>query len=175
MERLEKSKWLSEGLKIIETEGFARITVDNLCEKLQRSKGSFYFHFKNMDGYVEALMEYWLEENTFSIIREVNDLKQIKLKKRLADKLALTRSSKLGMNIRAWGYSNDNVKKVVCEADRIRTEYLTELGIQEGKDKTLAKEIAMLTYAVYIGLQQLYPDLSQTEKTRLEQLFSSKF
>lgn len=175
MEKLNKSTWLSEGLKIVESEGYARITVDNLCERLQRSKGSFYFHFKNIDGYVEALMDYWLEEYTLSIIRKVNALKQVKSRKRLADKLALDRSMKLGQSIRAWSYSNAIVKKRICEADRIRTEYLTELEIQDGKEQSHAKDIAMLTYAVFIGLQQLYPDLSKTEKARLEQLFSSKF
>ena len=145
MDKLDKTTWLSEGLKIIESEGYARITVDNLCEKLQRSKGSFYFHFKNIGGYVEALMDYWLEERTISIIRKVNTLKKIEKKKKLVDKLALERSLKLGQNIRAWSYSNEIVKNKLCEADKIRTEYLTELGIQEGKEQSYAKDVGMLT------------------------------
>lgn len=51
----------------------SKITIDNLCT-LPNHKGAFYHHFKNIDGYVDALMKYWLEVNTFEFIREVDKL-----------------------------------------------------------------------------------------------------
>jgi hypothetical protein len=113
--------------------------------------------------------------NTHSIIREVDNSKEIRSKKKLADKLALDRPFKLGQIIRAWSYSNEIVRERLEKADKIRLEYLTKLEIQNGKTQPQAEDVAMLTYALLIGMQQLFPDMSNAEKIRLESLFSSKF
>ncbi len=175
MKKIKKTDWFKEGFLILETDGFAKIIIDNLCDRLQITKGSFYHHFKNMDGYVAALMDYWLEENTLSIIRQVNVTKGIRSKKKMLDKLAIDRSLKLEQTIRAWGYSNETVKKQVNETDKIRLEYLIELEKQEGKSPSRAKDVAILSYATFIGLQQLFPDLPKKEQNRLNQYFSAKF
>lgn len=155
---------------IIETEGFARITVENLCERLQRSKGSFYFHFKNMDGYTETLMTFWLEESTLSLIRKANLVKDVGEKKRL-NKLSQTLSMKLEQNIRAWAYSNEIVKKHLKEVDKICLDCLIEMEVLEGKSYDEAKDCGMLTNAMFVGLQQLFPDLSVKERLRLASFF----
>ncbi len=175
MKKVDKTNWFTEGFEILEKDGFAKITIEHLCSRLEISKGSFYYHFKNMDGYIEALMGYWLEENTLSIIRKVNESKKIKSKKNALDQLALERSLRLEQSIRAWGYSNDAVMKRVREADKIRLEYLIELEIQDGKKRPVAKDVAMLTYATLIGLQQLFPDLPKKEQIRLQQFYAAKF
>ncbi len=72
MRKIDKSDWFKEGIGILETKGFAFVTIENLCSILHVTKGSFYHHFKNMDGYIEALMEYWLQENTFAFIERAN-------------------------------------------------------------------------------------------------------
>ena len=46
------------GLQIIENEGVSKITIDNLCNLLEITKGAFYHHFKNIDGYIDALMTF---------------------------------------------------------------------------------------------------------------------
>ncbi len=175
MKKVEKVAWFTEGFKILETEGFAKITIDNLCERLQITKGSFYHHFKNTDGYVAALMDYWLEENTLFIIRKANTLKKATSRKQMIDKLALDRSMKVEQVVRAWGYSNDTVNKRVREADKIRLEYLIEMEIGEGKSRSAAKDTAMLTYATFVGIQQLFPDISKKEQDRLNRFYSAKF
>lgn len=171
MERLDKQRWLTEGFTIIESEGFARITVENLCERLQRSKGSFYFHFKNMDGYTEALMVFWLEENTLSLIRKANLVKDVGERKKKLNKLSQTLSMKLEQNIRAWAYSNEIVKKHLKEVDKIRLDCLIEMEVLEGKSYDEARDCGMLTNAMFVGLQQLFPDLSHKERLRLASFF----
>ncbi len=175
MKKIEKNDWFTEGFKILETEGFARITIENLCERLQITKGSFYHHFKNTDGYVAALMDYWLEENTISIIRKVDTARSVRSKKKILDKLALDRSLKLEQNIRAWGFSNHMVMQQVQKVDKIRLDYLIDMEVQSGKKHSIAMDVAILTYATLVGLQQLFPDLSKTEQIRLNQYFSTKF
>ncbi len=175
MRKVNKIDWFIEGFSILENDGFTKITVDYLCARLDISKGSFYYHFKNINGYIDALMEYWLEENTLSIIRKADALKKVASKKKMLDKLALDRSLKLEQTIRAWGYSNEVVRKQVQNVDDIRLKYLINIAIQEGKNRTDAKYTATLTYATVIGLQQLFPDLPKKEQIRLQQFYATKF
>jgi len=65
-----KEDWCKEGMDILNTDGFSKITIENLCSKLKVTKGSFYHHFGNMEAYIEALMQYWLEKHTRQLIEE---------------------------------------------------------------------------------------------------------
>ena len=174
MENLKKNNWLSEGLKIIESKGFTRITVDYLCERVKRSKGSFYFHFKNIDGYIQALMDFWVEKDTLSIIHKANTAND-KEKKQVLYQLSVKKSLKLEQYIRAWGFSNETVRKMVEKADDLRMESIVAVEVNNGKKTDEAKDIAVLTYSAFVGIQQLFPYMPKKEKLRLEQLFSSKF
>jgi len=67
MNKVDKKQWFIVGLDILEKDGFAKITIDNLCTQLEITKGAFYHHFKNVDGYIDALMKYWLNQNTIQV------------------------------------------------------------------------------------------------------------
>ena len=113
MKKVDKKQWFIVGLDVLEKEGFTRITIDNLCGLLQITKGAFYHHFKNIDGYIDSLMKYWLELNTFEFIREVDKLQDAKQQlQKLAD-MAAYASIRNESVIRAWGYSNPIVRNYV--------------------------------------------------------------
>ncbi len=68
MKRLDKTAWFKQGFKILKTSGAADLTIENLTKKLNKTKGSFYHHFKNRDDYFEKLLEFWEEKQTFDIL-----------------------------------------------------------------------------------------------------------
>lgn len=80
MKKVEKKQWFIMGLQIIENEGVSKITIDNLCNLLEITKGAFYHHFKNIDGYIDALMAFWVKENTLNFIEDVEKLDTVKEK-----------------------------------------------------------------------------------------------
>ena len=57
MKKIEREDWFTTGLEILKKDGFLKITIDNLCDVLKVTKGSFYHHFKNVDGYIDALIK----------------------------------------------------------------------------------------------------------------------
>ncbi len=172
MKKKEKTDWFIKGFSILEKEGFSKITIEHLCSLMEVTKGSFYHHFKNMDRYIEALMEYWVEENTLSFIRKVEKLKEIPEKRKLLNELAVQASHKSEQMIRAWSYSQPTVKKYVEQVDKSRLRYLVKLGKQDGMENSKAKYYAMLEYATLIGIQQLFPDLSKTELDQLQKIYN---
>lgn len=174
MERLDKNSWLLEGFKTLEAEGFSRITIDNLCEKQKRSKGSFYYHFKNIDGYIEELMKYWVQEYTIVFIEKIEKKETPNQKYRTLVDMAMEAPYKIEQVIRAWGYSNSIVRKVVQEVDKMRLEYMKNLKREAGIDNKTASYSAILEYAILIGIQQLYPDVSIEELTKIYKMYTPK-
>ncbi len=172
MRKIDKSDWFKEGIGILETKGFAFVTIENLCSILHVTKGSFYHHFKNMDGYIEALMEYWLQENTFAFIERANAESDSFARQQTLYDLSLYASHSSEQSIRAWSYSNPIVKKYVQQADGLRLDYLNSLRKEGNMPADRARYSAMLEYAVLIGLQQLYPDLPKDDLKHLQDIFS---
>lgn len=174
MEKLDKNSWLKEGIKILNAEGFSRITIDNLCERQKRSKGSFYFHFKNIDGYIETLMKYWLEKNTVDFIKITDTVGNMEEKFINLTDLASSVSQKTEQVIRAWSSSNDIVRMYMQQIDNMRMAYLIDLNTRIGMDKKEARNYALLEYGVMIGIQQLTPDISQEDFKYIYDIFSDK-
>ena len=168
MNKVDKKQWFVVGLNILEKDGFARITIDNLCTRLEIIKGAFYHHFKNIDGYIEALMKYWLNQNTVQIIEDADKLATAKERMEFIGSVVINRSHKSEQVIRAWSFSNQIVKKYIQQVDDLRIDYSTKLRVQLGMSEEESKNTSVLEYAIFVGIQQLYPDINKKD---LEQLY----
>ena len=175
MKKVDKKQWFIIGLQILEGGDFSKITIDNLCSILQITKGSFYHHFGNIDGYVGALMEYWLELQTTQFIEQAEEFQDPQDKLRSlgdAAAYALNRSEEV---IRGWGYSNDIVKGYVAKVDEIRVKYLMKLGQDRGVNPEQAKDMATIQYALLVGMQQVCSNLPPKEFKKLQDIVIDKF
>jgi AcrR family transcriptional regulator len=169
MKQLSKKDWLSAGFDILETDGFTKVTIENLCGALGVTKGSFYHHFENIGAYTVALMDFWLEENTLKVIQDVERSESGK-DTAMLEMVAILRH-KLELHIRAWGFSNPYVREVVAKADELRLAYLTELMLRMGRDYQTSREQAMLNIAIMIGIQHIAPDMPADEWNRLQHTY----
>lgn len=172
MKKTEREDWFTTGLGILEKDGFLKITIDNLCDALKVTKGSFYHHFKNVDGYIDELMEYWVDKNTGLLISQVDKVKKPHEKIELLNKLVLHRSHKCEQVIRGWSFSNEAVRKYVMQVDERRMEYTADLKIQCGEQADRARQYALLEYGCLIGIQLLYPDMPEKEQLDLYELLT---
>ena len=68
MAQTSRQDWIEEGFRTLASEGDGGLTVDALCERLERTKGSFYHHFDGRSGYVEDLLAAWERQATDRII-----------------------------------------------------------------------------------------------------------
>ncbi|AJW65117.1 TetR family regulatory protein [Elizabethkingia miricola] len=163
MKKIEKTDWFDEGMKVLEAEGFQRITIDNLCKSLKVTKGSFYHHFKNTEGYIDALMQYWQNKNTLEFIKNTEKVIDITERFITLNDFAGSSSHKAEQVIRGWSFSNKIVKQYVKQVDNIRMKYLIDLHIQKGMKAKIAQNYAILQYGTLIGIQQLLPDISKDD------------
>ncbi|MFT4706402.1 MAG: AcrR family transcriptional regulator, partial [Ascidiaceihabitans sp.] len=57
--RLTKEKWVQHGLETLEKSGFGALNAEPLAKALKVSRGSFYWHFNDIDVFRKAVLELW--------------------------------------------------------------------------------------------------------------------
>jgi AcrR family transcriptional regulator len=60
-ERLSREAWLEKALEVLSRDGESKVRIDSVCAALGVTKGSFYWHFKGRDDFLETLFDYWTE------------------------------------------------------------------------------------------------------------------
>ena len=53
--------WVALAQKVLRLEGPTALTVDHLCSRARRTKGSFYHHFKGISELTQALARHWAD------------------------------------------------------------------------------------------------------------------
>jgi AcrR family transcriptional regulator len=66
--QLAREDWIAIARKVLIAEGIDAVKIDRLAKKLGVTRGGFYWHFKNRDDLLDALIEHWRQTNTASIV-----------------------------------------------------------------------------------------------------------
>jgi AcrR family transcriptional regulator len=156
--RLSKEAWIAAGFKSLANNGPASLQINLLAKSLDMTKGSFYWHFKDLAEYKAAMLDLWQVKVAREIIEEV--MAEASPERRL-DVLFenATRPApedyggqKIEPAMRAWALSDDNVGKALKGIDMQRLAFLKvvldDLGLNGGV-------LSELVYASYIGLDDL--------------------
>jgi AcrR family transcriptional regulator len=53
--------WIDAALDIMVEEGVSGVKIQRLCERLGVTKGSFYWHFDDLDAFLEEVARHWLD------------------------------------------------------------------------------------------------------------------
>jgi AcrR family transcriptional regulator len=64
IDRLDPQTWIDAGRRALIGGGVASIKIAPLAKTLRVTTGSFYWHFKNVPTFLDALLENWEEANT---------------------------------------------------------------------------------------------------------------
>jgi len=162
MKKLNKVAWFEQGFNILKTCGAADLTIENLTHKLNKTKGSFYHHFKNRDDYFEKLLGFWEEKQTFDI-EEIR--KQEKSFKGINS--TLLKLSKKNMDpdievaIRAWALRDPLARSFQERIDSQRMGFLRAMFSLMTDDPEQVEMISLIRYCFYIGSHQLIPSIDE--------------
>ena len=73
--RVSKADWLEKALGVLERDGIDAIKIEHLAKELNVAKSGFYWHFKNRQTLVRAMVEYWGNEFTNVMLDNVEVIK----------------------------------------------------------------------------------------------------
>ena len=160
--------WLREGLLVLAELGPDHLTLDELCQRLDLTKGAFYHHYKNRSAYIVALLEFWEHEMTSRLVevsqREVTPLRQLR---RLGELSTTQEYGQVENVLRAWASYDETVRSYQQRIDARRLTYLHELSTRLLDDPDDGLLLARIFYTMFIGSQHLVPPLSGKELQRL--------
>ncbi|WP_257387800.1 TetR/AcrR family transcriptional regulator [Tahibacter caeni] len=167
MARRSEVDWIAAGLELLAESGHARLTVADLCARTGRTKGSLYHHYPDMGAFRAALLAAWRERHTEQLIAAAERETRTGDKARVLDALAQALDLRLERAVRNWAAHENRARDAVQAVDRQRIDYLASLCREDGLAAAEARDRATLTYALYLGLQQL---LGADEQATLRRL-----
>jgi AcrR family transcriptional regulator len=162
MKKLNKVAWFEQGFNILKTFGAADLTIENLTNKLNKTKGSFYHHFKNRDDYFEKLLGFWEKKQTFDIDEIRKQEKSFK-----GINSTLLKLSKKNMDpdievaIRAWALRDPLARSFQERIDNQRLGFLRAMFSLMTDDPEQVEMISLIRYCFYIGSHQLIPSIDE--------------
>lgn len=149
-DRLTKSDWLDQGLRTLAGGGAGALKVGPMAEKLNVSRGSFYWHFADIADFKSALLQSWQERMTDQVIRDVAGKDEPDRLKFLLQR-GFTAKSRLDRAIRTWATEDKSVAAIVASVDAERIAYIAKLLVAAGVARKLALARATFLYWAYLG------------------------
>jgi AcrR family transcriptional regulator len=161
---ISKEDWLSMGLAAVAKNGPDGLTVEAMCERAGKTRGSFYHHFSSAADFRGRLLEWWRETFTEQLIEKSERLTRPGKKLDHLNQLAAHLDPAIEQGIRRLAATHDDAGVICREVDRIRTQYLAQLYRQSGhyKDEQ-ASMLARIEYAAWVGFQLTEPEAEPQE------------
>lgn len=170
--RFQYGDWLELGLSCVRSEPATRLTVDHLCLKASKTKGSFYFHFKNIDAYFMTLAEHWYERFTIDLIHKSEQKTSPRDRLDLLNALAVQLDPRIEQGMRALAAREHPISGICKKVDEKRLTYLGRLYQSTGQFSSEdAEALATFEYAAMVGYQQIKPDATPKETAKMYQIF----
>jgi AcrR family transcriptional regulator len=148
--RLTAQDWIDFGLRTLAREGSDALKADVLARGLGVSRGSFYWHFADLDGFHTRVIENWRQSATEAII---GDLESHESRERLDVLLrrAFGHGNALEVRMRAWADNNVAAARAIREIDGRRRGYIERMLREAGVPAPLAATRTQLLYWAYLG------------------------
>lgn len=155
-ERLSADDWVTAALREIADNGLAKLTIEPLARRLGVTKGSFYWHFRNRNALLDAVLERWRragEEELMANLAAVADPRERlrQLFKRVAAQVETHRVHAALLE----ALDIPRVRETVEQAAQRHLAVVTKSYRQMGKSPEDAATHARLAYAAYLGFMQM--------------------
>ena len=167
--QLQRFDWLLSALKLFVSEGIDAVRITRLADELSVSRGSFYWHFKNREDLIEALVGYWRDKNT-SAIREAVDPASslcdgiLRFFETCIDHSKF--DPRLDLAVREWARRSPEIRLLVDQADELRIESFSAFFGRFGYAMPEALIRARTIYFSQIGFYAL--DVQEPIATRIQ-------
>lgn len=150
-DHLTKWNWIDRGLRTLSEEGPNALKIAPMAATLKVSRGSFYWHFRDIADFRAQLLRGWQERATEQVIREIeaDDTEPDRLKHLL--RRAFVAKPLLDRAIRSWAAQDEIVAASVAEVDARRVGYIANLLIATGVESRLAADRAAFLYWAFLG------------------------
>jgi AcrR family transcriptional regulator len=147
-------EWVSKGLSVLAERGEEAVRVEPLAKALGVTKGSFYWHFRDRQALLDAMLVSWQTIATQSIIDAIDKFGGTPAA-RLTELIGRTsqrpKAAALEQAIRAWAARSPQARAALEAVDEKREGYVRDLLIAHGLSKSMAARRSRILYLALIG------------------------
>lgn len=147
--------WLEAAYDSLLEAGVDSVKILPLAKRLNLSRTSFYWFFKDREELLATLIGRWRDKNTGNIVKQSEayaeslaeamlNVFDCWLNKDLFD-------SKFEFAVRSWALQSDEILAEVRQADQLRLEALKRMFVRFGHSEITSDVRARTTYLVQIG------------------------
>jgi len=149
--RLTPDDWLAAGAELLATRGADALKAEPMARRLATTKGSFYWHFRDVPDFHARLLSRWQKEATAPLSAAADGAGSAVTRLReLAQALACPAGGAASeAAIRAWAAGSAAARATVAQVDAMRCE---TLGALLGDIGISNPEMVQLIHATAIGM-----------------------
>src|SRR4051812_666680 len=81
MTKLGPDDWIDAGLSALQSSGFGALKADTLAKHMGVTRGSFYWHFQDLDAFHEAVLKRWRSIALERIVSDVDRASEDRLER----------------------------------------------------------------------------------------------
>lgn len=157
---LTSDDWIKAAFRALTTGGVQAIRAEAIARDLKVSKGSFYWHFKDVSDLKAKMLDHWAREATEAIIGEIESVEapaQERLRLLLhaaTDERSLPYGGMLTDGaVREWARFDAMAARALKSVDERRLGYIADLlrGVSSDESRSHASAL----YGALIGLEAL--------------------
>jgi AcrR family transcriptional regulator len=162
--------WLSAAYETLIESGIDAVRILPLAKRINLSRTSFYWFFKDREALLDALLQLWREKNTGNLLKRaaayaeslaeaVLNVFDCWLDPDLFD-------SRFEFAVRSWGLQSPDVHVEIARADKVRLEALAAMFARHGFEPLGADVRARTVYLTQIGYISMKSEESFAERMR---------
>lgn len=149
--QLTRNHWIEVALQTLGRRGVDSVRVEVLARELGVTKGSFYWHFKDRDDLLEAMIAAW-EEETRALQEEAAKAGDATARMHRSNELVNQQKGRLpDYAMFAWARRDPKVAQRVAAVEARRLGFLRDIAAEAGHDRGEAERLSMLAYLSFIG------------------------
>lgn len=154
---LTPEHWIAAATEVLVDQGIDSVRVDVLSRTLKVTRGSFYWHFRDRDELLRAVLQAWRAHSTEQLTKrlesahddpraQIRDLISLPFRGRAA-----VRAARIELAIRAWARRDAMARAFVDEADASRMGYIAQVFSALGFPLVEARSRAFLLYSYEVA------------------------
>jgi len=150
--KLGREDWINGAMKLLAQSGAAGVRVEPLAARLKVTKGSFYWHFRDLADLQEAMRQAWAQRSTDWVIERVNEHGgDAAGRLRKLFELAGVKPPPMEKAVRAWAALDPATAKVVRAVDEKRAGFVRALLSEIGYPDLQAEALARVLTCFVVG------------------------
>lgn len=132
-EALDPKTWVTAGIELLAAEGVSSVRVEILAKRLQVTKGSFYWHFKDRQDLLDRMLEEWRRSTLTAVVESVwGNPANARQKLERLWRICLSGrvdnpGGQLEAALRQWSLADEKVAQLIALVDEERIAFLARL------------------------------------------------